>query len=53
MIKSRRRRWARHIERMGEKRNAYKILVAKSEENRPLGRLSVNGRIILKWLFEK
>jgi hypothetical protein len=27
--KTRRRRWAWHIARMGEKRNAYRILVEK------------------------
>jgi hypothetical protein len=27
-----------HVARMGEKRNAYRILVRKSEEKRPLGR---------------
>jgi hypothetical protein len=32
MIKSRRMRWAGHITRMGEKRNACKILAGKSEE---------------------
>jgi hypothetical protein len=31
MIKSRRMRWAGHVERMGEKRNAYRILVGKPE----------------------
>jgi hypothetical protein len=31
MIKSRRMRWARHVARMGEKRNAYRILVGKPE----------------------
>jgi hypothetical protein len=31
MIKSRRMRWAGHVARMGEKRNAYRILVGKSE----------------------
>jgi hypothetical protein len=31
MIKSRRRRWAGHVARMGEKRNAYRILVGKLE----------------------
>jgi hypothetical protein len=29
MIKSRRMRWAGNIARMGEKRNAYRILVGK------------------------
>jgi hypothetical protein len=38
MIKSRRMRWAGHVARMGEKRNAYRILVGKLEGKRPLGR---------------
>jgi hypothetical protein len=38
MIKSRRMRWAGHVARMGEKRNAYRILVGKPEGKRPLGR---------------
>jgi hypothetical protein len=38
MIKSRRMRWAGHVERMGEKRNAYTILVGKPEGKKPLGR---------------
>jgi hypothetical protein len=37
-IKSRRMRWAGHVARMGEKRNAYKTLVGKPEGKRPLGR---------------
>jgi hypothetical protein len=37
MINSRRMRWAGHVARM-EKRIAYRILVGKSEEKRPLGR---------------
>jgi hypothetical protein len=35
----RRLRWAGHVARMGEMRNAYKILVGKPEGKRPLGRL--------------
>jgi hypothetical protein len=35
MIKSRRMRWAGHV---GEKRNAYRILVGKPEGKKPLGR---------------
>jgi hypothetical protein len=38
MIKSRRMRWAGHVARMGEKRNAYRLLMGKSEGKRPLGR---------------
>jgi hypothetical protein len=38
IIKSRRMRWAGHVARMGEMRNAYRLLVGKSEGNRPLRR---------------
>jgi hypothetical protein len=38
MMKSRRMRWAGHIARMGETRNAYRILVEKPEKEIPLGR---------------
>jgi hypothetical protein len=38
MIKSKRMRWAGHVARIGEKRNAYRILVRKPEGKRPLGR---------------
>jgi hypothetical protein len=37
MIKSRNIRWARHVARIGAKRNAYRILVGHPEEKRPLG----------------
>jgi hypothetical protein len=33
-----RMRWAGHIARMGEKRNAYRILVGRPEGKKPLGR---------------
>jgi hypothetical protein len=38
IIKSRRMRWAGHVARMGEKRNAYRLLLGKREGTRPLGR---------------
>jgi hypothetical protein len=38
MIKSRRMRWAGHVARMVEKRDAYRLLVGKPEGKRPLGR---------------
>jgi hypothetical protein len=31
-------RWAGHVARMGEKRNAYRLLVGKPDGKRPLGR---------------
>jgi hypothetical protein len=38
IINPRRMRWAGHVARMGEKRNAYRLLVGKPEGRRPLGR---------------
>jgi hypothetical protein len=37
-IKSRRRRWAGHVPRMGEGRNVYRVLVGKPEGKTPLER---------------
>jgi hypothetical protein len=37
IIKSKRMRWTGHVARMGEKRNAYRLLVGKTEGKRPLG----------------
>jgi hypothetical protein len=38
IIQSRRMRWAGNVARMGEKRNAYRLLVGKPERKRLLGR---------------
>jgi hypothetical protein len=38
VIKARRMRWVGHVERMGEVRGAYNILVGRPERRRPLGR---------------
>jgi hypothetical protein len=38
MMKSRRMRWTMYAAHMGEKRNAYEILLGKPEGKRPLGR---------------
>jgi hypothetical protein len=43
IIKSRRMRWAGHVARMEEKRNAYRLLVRKPEGKRPLGRPPTGG----------
>ena len=37
-LKSRRLRWAGHVARMEQSRNAYKVLVGKLEGKRPLGK---------------
>jgi hypothetical protein len=47
IIKSRRMRWAGHIARMGEKRNAYRLLVGKRPLGRPRCRWVNNIRIDL------
>jgi hypothetical protein len=38
MIKVRGMRWAGHVVHMGERRDAYRVLVGKPEGKRPLGR---------------
>jgi hypothetical protein len=38
ITESKRIKWAGHVARMREKRNAYKLLVRKPEGKRPLGR---------------
>jgi hypothetical protein len=43
MIKSRRRRWEKHLVRMGEMINTYKILAGKPEGKIPLGRPTIEG----------
>jgi hypothetical protein len=58
MIKSRRMKWAGHVAGMGEKRNAYRILVGKPEGKRPLGRprhrwvnnIKMNPRERMVWI---
>jgi hypothetical protein len=41
MINSRRMRWAGHVARMGETRNAYRILVGKARRNETTGKTKI------------
>jgi hypothetical protein len=38
IMKAKRMRWVVHVTRMGEKTNAYRLLMGKPEGKRPLGR---------------
>jgi len=53
VIKSRRMRWAGHIEHMGERRGVYWVFMWKPEGKRPLGRprrrCEDNIKIFRKW----
>jgi hypothetical protein len=47
VIKSRRMRWAGHVARMVEGRSVCRVLVARPEGKRPLGRR--RRRVTLRW----
>jgi hypothetical protein len=53
MIKPRRIRRVGHVEREGEKRIAYGLLMGKPEERRPIGRLRHLQWIIFRWIFQR
>ena len=53
VIKSRRMKWAEHVERMGERRGVYKVLVGNLRERDHLEDPGVDGRIMLRWMFRK
>jgi hypothetical protein len=48
MIKSRRMRRAKHLARIGRKRNAYRILMGKPEGKVPLGRPRRRWKVNIK-----
>jgi hypothetical protein len=48
-----RMRWAGHVVRMVEKRNAYRLLVESRKERGHYEDLDVRGRIILRWILER
>jgi hypothetical protein len=52
-MKSRRMKWARHMERMGENSGLYSVFVWKLIERDHLEDPDVDGRIILRCIFRK
>jgi len=48
MIRARETKWAVHTTRMGEKIDAWRVLVRKPKGKKPLERHRLNGRLILK-----
>jgi hypothetical protein len=48
IIKSSRLRWAGHVERMGEKRNVYSLMVGETEGNLPPGEPRRRCVVIIK-----
>ena len=53
MIKSRRLRWAGHVARMDEGRNAFKILTGKPTGKKPLGRPRLRWEDNIRMDFEE
>jgi hypothetical protein len=49
----RRMRWARRVERTGDMRNAYRILVGSMKGIYVSEDLGVDGKIILEWILGK
>jgi hypothetical protein len=46
-------RWAGHVVRTRDRRGAYRVLIGRPYGKGPLGRLGLDGRIILKLSFKK
>jgi len=53
VIKSIRMIWAGHVARMGERRDLYRFWWGNLREIDHLGDPDIDGRIILRWIFEK
>ena len=45
--------WAGHVERVGEERGLYKVLVGKPKGKNHCGDLAVDGWIILGWISRR
>jgi hypothetical protein len=45
--------WAGHGARVAERRDAYRFVMEKPDGKSPLEDLSIDGGIILRWMFMK
>jgi hypothetical protein len=52
VIRPRRLRGAGHVARLGNKSDAYRVLVGKREGGSHVEDPGIDGRIILKWILE-
>ena len=48
-----RRKWAKHVARMGERRGVCSVVVGKLEGKNHLGEAGLDGRIIIRCIFRK
>ena len=53
VTKSRRLGWAGRVARMWERRGAYRVIVGNVSEGDHLTDPGLDGKIILKWIFER
>jgi hypothetical protein len=53
VIKARRVRWAEHVERIGELRNAYNVFVGKLQGKDQSEKMGLNWSIILDSILGK
>jgi hypothetical protein len=53
VMKSRRMRWAGHVEGVGERRGVYRFLMGIPEGTHHLEELGLDGSVILKWILKK
>jgi len=51
VIKSWRMKWARHVTCMGERKGAFRFWWGNLNERDPLDVIGIDGRIILKWIW--
>jgi hypothetical protein len=51
LVKSRRMRWAGHVERRGEDRKVYKVLVGSPKERDHLEDQGVGGKMGSEWIL--